>query len=150
MRNAKQKSPERGAAIVEFAIVLPFLLLLLVGIVEFGLLFYNQQVLTNSSREGARSGIARFDVNSDSVINVSDINSVVESYCDKRLITFGTELPPNTVVDVEGVPYPGPYPDKLTVTVDYDYTFFAPALFGFGTSIQLNAETIMRMETEEE
>ena len=61
MRNFKDKSPERGAAVVEFAIVLPFLMLLLIGIIELGLLFYNQQVLTNASREGARSGIARFD-----------------------------------------------------------------------------------------
>lgn len=51
-------STERGAALVEFALVFPILLLLLMGIVEFGLLFYNKQVLTNASREGARAGIA--------------------------------------------------------------------------------------------
>ena len=45
---------ERGAVIVEFAIVLPILALLLGGGVEFGLLARDHQVLQNAAREGAR------------------------------------------------------------------------------------------------
>ncbi|MCK5219206.1 pilus assembly protein, partial [bacterium] len=45
---------QRGAAAVEFAIVLPLLALILFGTIDFALLFYNKQVLTNASREGAR------------------------------------------------------------------------------------------------
>ena len=44
---------QKGAALIEFAIVLPLLLLLVFGAIEFGLLFYNKQVITNASREGA-------------------------------------------------------------------------------------------------
>ena len=53
MKNLKSRRNERGAVFVEFVIVLPFLLVFLIGMIEFGLLFYNQQVLTNASREGA-------------------------------------------------------------------------------------------------
>jgi Flp pilus assembly protein TadG len=149
MRDIKEKNPERGAALVELAIVLPFLLLILVGIVELGLLFYNQQVLTNASREGARSGIARFDVNKDNIFDKDDIIDNIDNYLflepttiDDRLITFDPVLTVNTVVDGEG----GSYAEDLTVTVTYDYTFLVPELLGFGTSMQLTAETVMKME----
>ena len=48
-------SNERGAAAVEFALVLPLLLLLVLGIIEFSRLYNIQISLTNAAREGARS-----------------------------------------------------------------------------------------------
>ena len=49
---------ERGASAVEFAIILPVLLLVLGGIVDFGRYFFFQIQLTNAAREGARVAIA--------------------------------------------------------------------------------------------
>ena len=46
----------RGMATVEFALVVPVLLALLMGIIEFGLLVRNNLTLANAAREGARSG----------------------------------------------------------------------------------------------
>jgi Flp pilus assembly protein TadG len=48
---------ERGAVIVEMAIVLPLMLLFLAGVVDLGMLFWEQDVLTNAAREGARAGV---------------------------------------------------------------------------------------------
>jgi Flp pilus assembly protein TadG len=48
---------EAGAELVEFALVLPLLLLVFGGIVDFGLLLQRQQVVTNAAREGARLAI---------------------------------------------------------------------------------------------
>lgn len=48
------KNNERGAAAVEFAIILPLLMTLLLGIIEFGYLFNQQISLTQAAREGAR------------------------------------------------------------------------------------------------
>lgn len=121
----------RGAALVEFAIVLPLLLLLLVGIIEFGLLFYNKQVLTNASREGARAGIAR----------VGNISDIVDDYCRDRLISFSSPNDVTTSVAGEG----GALNDDLMVTVNYDYDFMLPSLLGFGTRMQLSAVTVMKM-----
>ncbi len=46
---------DRGAAAVEFALVFPILILVLVGIVEYGSIFNTQLMLTSAAREGART-----------------------------------------------------------------------------------------------
>lgn len=48
---------ERGAALLETAVTLPLLLLVAVGIFEFGRAFQTWQVLTNAAREGARVAV---------------------------------------------------------------------------------------------
>lgn len=49
----------RGAAIVEFAVVLPLLLMLLFGIIDFGWIFMVRQTLTNAAREGCRVAVLK-------------------------------------------------------------------------------------------
>ena len=46
---------ERGAAAVEFALVVPILISLVFGIAEFGRAFYIQSTITGAAREGARA-----------------------------------------------------------------------------------------------
>lgn len=148
MITIKEKNTERGAALVELAIVLPFLLLVLAGIIEFGLLFYNQQVLTNSSREGARAGIALTGkaLVDKAIVTTNDfvdeVDNVVQAYCLEHLITFSTGQVVGTAVDGAL----GTHPDELTVTVSYTYAFFIPELFNLGSSMQLSASTVMNME----
>jgi Flp pilus assembly protein TadG len=45
---------DKGQALVEFAIILPILLLLLLGILQFGVVFNNYIQVTSAAREGAR------------------------------------------------------------------------------------------------
>ena len=57
-RHEKQTdNPVRGAAAVELAVVLPLLLTLVFGIIEFGWVFMVRETLVNSSREGARVAV---------------------------------------------------------------------------------------------
>ena len=56
---------ERGAELVEFALVLPMLLLLIGGIADFAFLFHSMEVTTNAAREGARlATLPGYDVSS--------------------------------------------------------------------------------------
>lgn len=48
---------QRGQAMVELALVLPILLILFMGVIEFGRIFNNYLVITNASREGARVAV---------------------------------------------------------------------------------------------
>jgi Flp pilus assembly protein TadG len=45
---------ERGQAVVEFALIVPLLVLLTMGMVDFGRIFYSYEGLANAAREGAR------------------------------------------------------------------------------------------------
>ncbi len=47
---------QRGAAAVEFALVLPFLLMVVLGAIDWGWYFFVREVVTNAAREGARAG----------------------------------------------------------------------------------------------
>ena len=55
MRTHAKKRQQRGAALVEFALVAGLLCLLLFGIIEMGLIFQDQALLGQSAREAARS-----------------------------------------------------------------------------------------------
>jgi len=48
---------DRGQALVEFALILPILLLLLIGLFEFARAWNVYQVVTDAAREGARKGV---------------------------------------------------------------------------------------------
>lgn len=135
---------QRGAAIVEFAIVLPLLVLLFIGICEFGLLWYNSQVIINASREGARAGIARgVDFKDDNTVK-----NVVIAYCNQRIIDFSGNfieadditLSPNNNRSTSV------FGDDFTVQVTYNYTFLLPSLFNLGTTKTLTGRTLMKME----
>jgi Flp pilus assembly protein TadG len=52
---SRREHSSRGAAAVEFAIVVPLLLLILLGLIDFGRMFYVQVSLNAASREGARA-----------------------------------------------------------------------------------------------
>ena len=153
---------QHGASAVEFAILLPFLVLLVFGLIDFGFLMYNQQVLTNASREGARAAIV--GTCTYRLANTTDeqISQIVIDYCidpddptKKRLITFASTNP-DPVPDVNPSPSactPGPggtgltVGDDVTVTVDWNYTFLLPSLLGYGPTKQLRANTVMKMES---
>ena len=132
---------EKGAAAIEFAIVLPVLVLLLIGIMEFSILLYDKAVITNASREGARAGI----VFSDPPISDAEIEAVVNNYCAGNMITFGAAPGAVTSVSRAGSGSAG---DSLTVSVNYHYDFlvipnFLSSLTG---GIELTGQTVMRME----
>lgn len=131
----------QGAAAIEFAFVLPVLILLLFGIIEFSVLLYDKAMITNASREGARAGMVFSDPNP---VTVPEIEGVVNNYCANNLITFGAAATP-----VTNVTYPTEsFGDAIRVRVTYPYNFlvlpnFVAGLVGGST---ISAETVMRME----
>ena len=57
MRLSRRWRSEDGAQLVEFALVLPLLLFVVLGIAEFGFIFQRYEVVTNAAREGARIAV---------------------------------------------------------------------------------------------
>lgn len=132
---------QKGVAAIEFAIVLPVLVILIFGTIEFGLLLYNKQIITNASREGARAGI----VAGSSRVTDGEISGVVTTYTGNNLITFGSPTPPQILTDPAGNRDALTFGADLKVTVSYDYGFLVLANFGIG-DITLTSDTVMRME----
>ncbi len=135
-----RRNGQRGASVVEFALILPILFVLGFGIIEFSVALYDKAMITNASREGARAGIV-FRI---PPVTDEEIGEVVGRYLGSHLITFGGPTAATTTVTRNG-PNPG---DDLKVTVAYTYTFllipnFITSLSG-GTAMV--AETVMRME----
>ena len=73
---------ERGATMVEFAIIALLLFTLILGIVEFGWLFFGWITLTGAVREGARRAI----------VGEADVVQVVENHARAVSITSGPTI----------------------------------------------------------
>ena len=132
MKIAKMRNQKRGAAALELAAVLPFLVVLIFGMIEFGVMFYDKAVITNASREGARAGITG--------VGVPEIKQIVSNYCNVNLINLGGDnaVDPNKII-VTSVG------SDLVVRIEYSYDLLFASIFGFPQTI-ISAETIMRME----
>lgn len=55
LRIDSSSEDDRGAILVEFALIVPILLILLVGIINFGIAYNTQIALQGAAREGARA-----------------------------------------------------------------------------------------------
>ena len=137
---------ERGAELVEFALVFPMLLLVIVGIMDFGLLFQRYEVLTAAAREGARVAILPGYTD-------ADVQARVNAY-----LTAGGVTQPATVS--VGVPQTVTVGSQcisirpVTVTYTHQYLFVGPIMSFFGEpalgSRPLNATSAMRSENAAE
>ena len=138
---AKDKS---GQSLVEFALVLIIMLLLVVGIIEFGRAFNVYQVLTNASREGARlAALPDGFTTSDAVLGQ------VNGY----LVSAGID-PNNVAVAIGGAGVDGGTGSQVSITLSYPYQFFYvgpiirllnPAATA-GADITLQTQSVMRNE----
>lgn len=69
-RHGRFAADEGGQNIVEFALLLPVLMYILMGIMQFGLVFASYLTINNAVREGARWGsISVFDTNAGATVN---------------------------------------------------------------------------------
>jgi len=135
---------QKGVSAVEFALVLSLLLVITFGIIEFGMLIYDQQIITNASREGARAGIVASATRLPDTGDNS-IDSVVKNYCGNNLVTFGSQNIPQTVVTH---PFGQTFGNPLTVQVTYTYSFLVIPNFipGINKIKNMQATTVMRYE----
>lgn len=104
----------RGQALVEFALVLPVLMLLLLGILEFGRAWNVRQVLTDAAREGARLAV----VGDPSVVEESQVDARIAQYLGRARID-----PDSVAITYEG--FDGRTGDILTVELTLNYHFIA-------------------------
>lgn len=141
-------SSEKGTTIVETAMMLPILVLLIFGIIEFSLIMYDKAMITNASREGCRYGIV-FNSDPDgnyTPLTDAEITAQVNAYLQTFLISFraGGVSAVTTVNPDYATRQAGGSGTPLTVTVTYEYDNLV--LPQIGDALTLGSETTMRME----
>jgi Flp pilus assembly protein TadG len=137
---------ERGAELIELAIVLPILLLVFAGMVDFALVLQRFLTLNNAAREGARVAVLPG-------YTQTDVQNRVTQYV--REGTGDAAASPTTAVTAVSIDPPGPTPAfpaaEVTVTLTHSYLFLGPVsgLLGGGSfsSITLTARSTMRIES---
>jgi Flp pilus assembly protein TadG len=142
LRWLRRVRAERGVELIEFALVFPLLLAVVLGIVDFGFLFRNYEVLTNAAREGARIAILPG-------YGTADVEARVAQY-----LTAGglTSTPVTTVVPPTAVNVGGVCITLTGATVAYPHTFLfvGPVVAMLGgtnfTTRTLTATSTMRYE----
>ena len=131
--NRSRRRKRWGVAAVEFAVVVPVFLLLLLGMIEFGRAIMVQQMLTNASREGARLGVL-------DGTTTAQVRTTVENY----LTTIEGET---TAVNPDPPGNAGfGQPVSVTVSVGFDQvSWLSSPMFLGGRN--LSATTVMRRES---
>ena len=139
-----QSHTEHGAALVEFAIALPLLLITIGGIADFGLMLRTFEVTANAAREGAR--LAAIPGNEENGY-ASVIARVTDCLTDSRLTGSRTVAVAPEAVALGGLTASGV---RVTVTYDYDSLFLGrlAGLFGgtFTDTITIRSTALMRLQ----
>lgn len=140
-RQALALKSQRGAAVIEFALILPLLLIVLVGTMDASLALYDKAVITNASREGARAGI----VARSPPLTDAQIQQIVQNYLQGALVSSGSTsaLP---AVQIQK----GTWNGDAILTVTVRYTFqglgLGSLLASFGKPLDLQSSTVMVYE----
>ena len=133
---------ERGAELVEFAFVFPTLLLVMLGIIDFGFLFQRYEVVTNAAHEGARVAILPGYADADVTARV-DQYLAAAGLTGTRTVTVGAAAP--VAVGSQCITV-----RPVTVGYQHNFLFLGPilGLMGGGslTNKTLTATSSMRTE----
>ncbi|MGH9000942.1 MAG: TadE/TadG family type IV pilus assembly protein [Acidimicrobiia bacterium] len=125
----RRLADERGAAVVEFALVSVLFLGILFGIVTFGLIFMVKNDITRAAEAGARAAIAGTTVDGaggqrDKAYQAAQrvLNGLPSSYEDHIVLPADTS-PADGIPDFPIAPCPGETSAScITVTVTYPYS----------------------------
>ena len=133
---------ERGAELIEMAVALPLLLLVTMGIVDFGFLFQRYMVLTNAAMEAARIAVLPG-------YSATDIRQRASAYAQAG------GVPGTVTVTSASVSLPSPAGGsgpgvRGVVSHEYRYRYIGPVLGLFGgtslDSVRLTAQSTVRRQ----
>jgi Flp pilus assembly protein TadG len=134
MHTPRTRSRRRGTAAVEFAIIGPIVVMLVLAMIEFSRLMMVEEVLTNAAREGCRQAVLTGATTSDATTTVSNY------LAGAGISGYTTTVSPDPSTAEAGTAI------TVTITVPYSSVTWLPTpIFLGGTT--LTATVIMRKET---
>jgi len=126
-RNRKTRKNEKGQSMVEFALVVPLLLFLVVGIFEFGRAWMTKNLVTGAAREAVRM----YAVNNNTV--------AADARADNILSSGGLDLSRRTIANNIS-------DNTVSYTINYDFPTVIVGFIPGLDNITLSSTTTMRKE----
>jgi Flp pilus assembly protein TadG len=124
---------ERGASLIEFALVLPLLVLLLFGIIEASWAFAQQNDVRHGAREGARLA----------AVDYGTANAIATEVCDRMDLVYPTKNPTITLTPLGGS---GELGDTAQITVSSSPDSLTGVVDGFFGSLTMSSTIEFRLE----
>lgn len=140
LRGRRFRADQRGAALVEFALVVPFLMLIMCATIDFGLAIFTLNNLTAAVREGGRYAAAK------EVVGMNDLE--VENRVFNYLVGLSTDMTPAELrTAITNTAPTQANPDIVVKITGYRYKPVTPlaSAFGFG-NIVMNRTATFRWE----
>ncbi|WP_312468866.1 pilus assembly protein [Neobacillus sp.] len=120
---------ENGQSLVEFALVLPLLVMLLFGIVDFGRALHAYLTIDHAGREAARAA------------SIGKDNAAVKVIAKNQGTSIGLKEDWVNVSPASRTPG-----TDISITITYPFNFITPVLGPLVKSIDLKNKTVMRVE----
>lgn len=133
-RRGKGRRSEAGIALIEAAFILPILLVLAMGMLDFGRAFHFKHLLDEAAREGARVAVV-----------TSPDQDLVDNRVNQVLGAGG--ITPTSIVVT------GPDTARMvTVTVNANFAFITPGVYqlfhaSYGNTLSMRGQSTMRFES---
>jgi len=127
LRGARGRAGERGQALIEAMFVIPFILALILLILDFGIALDRREVIVHAVREGARAAA-----------NGDDVSQIKAAAVDQ---SEGNLKPDKVSVcyrDEDGDGYPGGVNDSVVVAIDHQYDMLTGGMSWLGVPTQLS------------
>lgn len=160
----KKKRSEEGQGTVEFALILPILFLIIFGIIDFGWLFFNMELVSNTARSSARHAVvsvhdyAEKDAHGDPKIdgatndvafNKTEFETQLKDRVKKALPSYLTKSSANLVVKANEVDTASSIKNKvIEVTVEVDIPLFTPVLWTITGSKSYHISRTVKLKRE--
>jgi Flp pilus assembly protein TadG len=149
VRARPRERVRRGAVAVECALILPFLMMVVLGIIECGQVMTDQEIITNATREGARlASLGGSTIGTSTSTGSNEVMYRVRSYLDAGGVASSAAT--ITVTDLNGAVTDLPQSnagDRIQVSASVPFNKIAwstPWFFGGAT---LSSSSIMRKES---
>ncbi len=152
MRKLLDRARERGAAAVEFALVLPILVMIMMGIIDFGMVTNAQAIVANAARDGARAASMGATASNSCKASVKAATTLI-GFSDTGDCATSVPSVAVTCLDTAGVACASSFDTSrqiggtAVVSVSYTYKWVSPAVFGLPGQTTVTKSAYMRIET---
>jgi len=153
-----RRADERGNTIIEFAMVFPLLLILIVSVMDFGLCFFTDHTLQFATREGVRMALVGRTLTDAGGSPMTREASIIKTIQDQAAVAipasklsisiFAVQPDLSDPTDWQGTQDAGVGGQYMRVRTSYDYHFITPVLASCfkGGVMTLKAQSTYRNE----